>query len=103
MFTRAGKMTFLSGQDDFFRTANQPISVRHLSQPYNNPLVYFLLYNENSKTGNVSSSQICVLASVNCFFHFRLQHNSILCLQIANMKFEMFQQPQIDKYITREG
>ena len=29
-------MTFLSGQDDFFQTANQPISVRHLSQPYNN-------------------------------------------------------------------
>ena len=27
-------MTFLSGQDDFFETANQPISVRHLSQPY---------------------------------------------------------------------
>ncbi len=23
------------GQDDFFRTGNQPISVRHLSQPYN--------------------------------------------------------------------
>ena len=45
MFTRAGrwiswegKTTFLSGQDDFFQTANQPISpisVRHLSQPYN--------------------------------------------------------------------
>ena len=32
MFTRAGKMNFLSGQDDFFQTANQPISVRHLSQ-----------------------------------------------------------------------
>ena len=29
-------MTFLSGQDDFFQTANQPISVRHLSEPYNN-------------------------------------------------------------------
>ncbi len=28
-------MNFLSGQDDFFRTGNQPISVRHLSQPYN--------------------------------------------------------------------
>jgi hypothetical protein len=28
-------MTFLSGQDDFFQTANQPISVRHLCQPYN--------------------------------------------------------------------
>ncbi len=28
-------MNFLSGQDDFFQTANQPISVRHLSQPYN--------------------------------------------------------------------
>ena len=45
MFTRAGKMNFLSGQndflrgqDDFFRIANQPISVRHLSQPYNNTL-----------------------------------------------------------------
>ena len=28
-------MNFLSGQDDFFQTGNQPISVRHLSQPYN--------------------------------------------------------------------
>ncbi len=28
-------MNFLSGQDDFFRTGNQPISVRHLFQPYN--------------------------------------------------------------------
>ena len=43
MFSRADKMNFLSGQDefrrgqdDFFQTANQPISVRHLSQPYNN-------------------------------------------------------------------
>ena len=23
-------------QDDFFQTGNQPISMRHLSQPYNN-------------------------------------------------------------------
>ena len=29
-------MNFLSGQDDFFQTGNQPISVRHLSEPYNN-------------------------------------------------------------------
>ena len=29
-------MTFLSGQDDFFQTANQPISVRNLFKPYNN-------------------------------------------------------------------
>ena len=42
MFTRAGKMNFLRGQhdflerqDDFFQTANQPISVRNLSKPYN--------------------------------------------------------------------
>ena len=34
-------MTFLSGQDDFFQTANQLISVRHLSQPYNK-LSYFI-------------------------------------------------------------
>ena len=33
-------MTFLSGQDDFFQTANQPISVRHLSQPYNKHFVF---------------------------------------------------------------
>ncbi len=33
-------MNFLSGQDDFFRTGNQPISVRHLSQPYNKS-IYF--------------------------------------------------------------
>ena len=43
MFSRAGKMNFLSGQDefrrgqdDFFQTANQPISVRHLSLPHDN-------------------------------------------------------------------
>ena len=30
-------MNFLRGQDDFFQTANQPISVRNLSQPYNKP------------------------------------------------------------------
>ncbi len=31
-------MNFLSGQDDFLahQTGNQPISVRHLSEPYNN-------------------------------------------------------------------
>ena len=29
-------MNFLSGQDDLFQTGNQPISARHLSQPYNN-------------------------------------------------------------------
>ncbi len=28
-------MNFLRGQDDFFQTGNQQISVRHLSQPYN--------------------------------------------------------------------
>ena len=33
-------MTFLSGQDDFFQTANEPISVRHLSQPYNKLYIY---------------------------------------------------------------
>ena len=49
-------MTFLSGQDDFFQTANQPISVRHLSQPYNNTLVlpYFTycstVWNDGSST-----------------------------------------------------
>jgi hypothetical protein len=31
----SGQDEFLSGQDDFFQTGNQPISVRHLSQPYN--------------------------------------------------------------------
>ena len=39
-------MTFLSGQDDFFQTANQPISVRHLSQPYNK-----YIYNHVSHNG----------------------------------------------------
>ena len=48
MFSRAGKMNFLSGQDefrrgqdDFFQTANQPISVRHLSLPYNNSAYFY--------------------------------------------------------------
>ena len=36
-------MNFLSGQDDFFRTGNQPISVRHLSQPYNNNVYLSML------------------------------------------------------------
>ena len=33
-------MNCLSGQDDFFQTSNQPISLQHLSQPYNK-LCYF--------------------------------------------------------------
>ena len=36
-------MIFLSGQDDFFQTANQPISVRHLSQPYNKNTYYLYI------------------------------------------------------------
>ncbi len=35
-------MNFLSGQDDFFQTGNQPISVRHLSQPYNKYIYYIV-------------------------------------------------------------
>ena len=35
-------MNFLSGQDDFFQTANQPISVRQLSQPYNKFIYYIV-------------------------------------------------------------
>ena len=31
----SGQDEFLRGQDEFFQTANQPISVRHLSLPYN--------------------------------------------------------------------
>ena len=41
-------MNFLSGQDDFFPTGNQPISVRHLSQPYNKSL-----YNTALKSGHL--------------------------------------------------
>ena len=33
----SGQDEFRRGQDDFFQTANQPISVRHLSLPYNCP------------------------------------------------------------------
>ncbi len=33
-------MNFLSPQDDFFQTGNEPIGVRHLSQPYNNMFSY---------------------------------------------------------------
>ena len=43
-------MNFLSGQDDFFQTGNQPISLRHLSQPYNNGVYCLdekLVYNAN--------------------------------------------------------
>ena len=36
-------MNFLRGQDDFFQTANQPISVRNLSQPYNKQHYYFYI------------------------------------------------------------
>ena len=32
---------FRRGQDDFFQTANQPISVRHLSLPHNK-LCYYM-------------------------------------------------------------
>ena len=34
----SGQDEFRRGQDDFFQTANQPISVRHLSLPYNKAL-----------------------------------------------------------------
>ncbi len=44
-------MNFLSGQDDFFRTGNQPISVRHLSQPYNNKH-YEAVSRKSRKTNN---------------------------------------------------
>ncbi len=40
-------MNCLSGQDDFFQTGNQPISLRHLSQPYNK-YFYILLCPLNS-------------------------------------------------------
>ena len=36
----SGQDEFWRGQDDFFQTANQPISVRHLSLPYNNVPYY---------------------------------------------------------------
>ena len=49
MFSQAGKTNFLRGQDEFFQTANQSITVRHLSLPYNEFLnllagIFFQLY-----------------------------------------------------------
>ena len=52
----SGQDDFLRGQDDFTRTANQPISVRHLSQPYNKNM-----YDVNitrHKTDRVQSIQL---------------------------------------------
>ena len=43
-------MNCLSGQDDFFQTSNQPISVRHLSQPYNKD-GYDLVRKDRKRTG----------------------------------------------------
>ena len=49
-------MNYLSGQDeflerasqdDFFQTANQPISERHLSQPYNKDDYMYLNFNSD--------------------------------------------------------
>ena len=41
-------MNFLSGQDDFFQNGNQPISLRHLSQPYNKIVYnYFTICMQN--------------------------------------------------------
>ena len=47
MFSRAGKMNFLSGQDELlerarwlFQTGNQPMSLRYVSQPYNKYIYY---------------------------------------------------------------
>ncbi len=56
-------MNFLSGQDDFFRTGNQPISVRHLSQPYNNSDYNFETYITNTKSAfqPVTVSNVCRL------------------------------------------
>ena len=36
-------MNFMTGQDDFFQTANQPISVRHLSHAYNKNTYYLYI------------------------------------------------------------
>ena len=44
MFSRArmqDMMTFLSGQDEFFQTVDQQISVRHFTRSYNKmPYIY---------------------------------------------------------------
>ena len=67
MFTRAGKMNFLSeqddflsGQNDFFRTANQPISVSHLSQPYNNDYYLLLFFNKREKQQKLNELDVVV-------------------------------------------
>ncbi len=49
-------MNFLSGQHDFFQTANQPISVRHSSLPYNKAGLKVL-----SKTREDDQFEICML------------------------------------------
>ena len=43
---RSGQDEFLERQDEFFQPGNQPISVRHLSQPYNkyDKMFTFLIY-----------------------------------------------------------
>ncbi len=43
MFSRAGKLIYFRGQDEFFHTGNEPNGVGHLSQPYNKDL-YIILY-----------------------------------------------------------
>ena len=44
----SGQDEFRRGQDDFFQTANQPISVRHLCLPYNKK--FFPVRNSRSVT-----------------------------------------------------
>ena len=53
MFTPAGKMNFLRGQDNFFQTANQPISVRHLTRIDWNTKLNNLNNNINETTNDV--------------------------------------------------
>ena len=52
---RRGQDEFRRGQDDFFQNANQPISVRHFSLPYNN---YISFMAETNRTRLISTSLI---------------------------------------------
>ena len=60
MFTRAGKLNFLRGQDDFFQTANQPVSVRHVPQPYNkiNYFMYDVQFTTSKKSPIMSNTTL---------------------------------------------
>ncbi len=86
-------MNFLSGQDDFFQTANQPISVQHLSQPYNKEIYFAMLYiakfeNNIGRSLQHTSIARCKIRSAELVrFAIIIFVQSFICLLTLNKKY----------------